>query len=171
MLSANYGTYVLNKKSNKGFTFVELLVVVAIVGVLLAVVLSSTQKSRHKADDVAIQQSLETIRESSVIYRDNNNNYGSVGSLHQCVSSGDLFDYPTIKEAINNAASHSTNGKLVNEVATCMTSNSNGGSLANSWAVSVILKSDPLKSWCVDSRGRSMIGSATIDTSGVSLCM
>lgn len=49
-------------KNNKGFTLIEMLVVVAIVGILSATVLTALGPSRNKAKDARIISALQQIR-------------------------------------------------------------------------------------------------------------
>jgi prepilin-type N-terminal cleavage/methylation domain-containing protein len=44
------------KKKNSGFTLVELLVVISIIGLLSSVVYSSLQSSKLKAKDAAVRE-------------------------------------------------------------------------------------------------------------------
>lgn len=48
-------------KNNKGFTLIELLMVVAIIGVLSALVLSALTSSRNKAIDTKIKSQLKSM--------------------------------------------------------------------------------------------------------------
>lgn len=59
-----------NNVSEKGFTIIELLVVVAIIGVLAAVVLASLSSSRTRAEDSKIRSQLNAIIPAAQIYYD-----------------------------------------------------------------------------------------------------
>lgn len=66
------------KKRNAGFSLVELLIVITIIGILSTIVLSSVSKSRERAYDSKIKQQLSGFRTAAEIYFVNQspNNYG-----------------------------------------------------------------------------------------------
>ena len=55
---------VLTKYKNKGFTLVELLVVLTILALLLSLALPRYFNSIEKAKDAALKEELNTVRES-----------------------------------------------------------------------------------------------------------
>lgn len=63
----------VNRK-NKGFTLVELLVVVAIIGLLASIVLVSLNTARQKARDTRRLGDLRQVAIALELYYDNNNN-------------------------------------------------------------------------------------------------
>jgi len=72
--------YFFNKKKlflNKGFTLVELLIVIAIIGILSSVVIASTTASRSKAHDVRRIGDLKEIELALALYYDVNRVYPS----------------------------------------------------------------------------------------------
>jgi prepilin-type N-terminal cleavage/methylation domain-containing protein len=66
------------KSSTRGFTLIELMVVVSIIGLLSSVVLASLNSARTKAKDAAIKSSLTQIH---LIMAQNFDQYGSYCEL------------------------------------------------------------------------------------------
>jgi len=64
----------MNKKS-KGFTIIELLVVVAIIAVLAAIVLVNVTQYINKGKDAAIKGNMSTILTNGAIHYDSAGNY------------------------------------------------------------------------------------------------
>lgn len=65
-------------KKNKGFTLIELLTVIAIIGILSAVVMVSLSSARLKSKDKAVQTELSSIKVQAEIFYDLNNTYSGV---------------------------------------------------------------------------------------------
>src|SRR5437667_14039 len=61
----------------KGFTIIELLVVVAIIAVLAAIVLVNVTQYINKGKDAAIKGNMATILTNMAVYYDANGNYTS----------------------------------------------------------------------------------------------
>ena len=140
-------------KYSNGFTLLELLVVVAIIGLLTSIVLVSLSNSKNKGADAAVKSNLNTIRnESELFYSNNGNSFlpsgGSVFNIAVCptiynASGSNMFVRDqTILNAILEASKRGSN------VAYCYNSSIN-------WAVAVGLRSSATASWCVDSGGNS----------------
>jgi len=60
---------------NKGFTIIELLVVVSIIGVLASIVLSSLSEARTRANIVSIQSTLRGFQTQAIIYQLDNDTF------------------------------------------------------------------------------------------------
>jgi prepilin-type N-terminal cleavage/methylation domain-containing protein len=66
---------IFNKDSRKGFSLVELMIVIGIIAVLSAVVLGSIGSSRAKARDARRKSDLVNIQVALRIYREENGSY------------------------------------------------------------------------------------------------
>lgn len=139
-------------KNNKGFTLLELLVVVAIIGLLSAVVIVSLNSARAKGGDAAVKSNLHTVANEAGIYYSNNNSYltatgGSPISDGTCpsysLSGGNMFSKDrAVADAVKEADKRGGDTY-------CYVS-------ADVWAVAVGLTQNAGTSWCVDSTGASL---------------
>ncbi len=66
---------VMNKNKNKGFTLVELLIVIAIIGILSAVIISSLSSARQKSKEKTAIAQMNQARSQAEIYYNRNGNY------------------------------------------------------------------------------------------------
>ncbi len=152
-----------NAKGKRGFTLIELLVVIAIIGILGSIVLSSVSSANAEAHDVSIKANLASIKTSAELYYGSHNNYGVI-SGGTCATD-EIFLYAPVANALKVADDSSDGSPL------CVTGyNLSDDTIATSWAVSVPLKSDPSKYWCVDSHGMSKIGSESRNPNGEAYC-
>jgi prepilin-type N-terminal cleavage/methylation domain-containing protein len=129
-----------NIDAQKGFTLMELLIVIAIIGIFSAVILASLDQSRTNAANASIKENLITIRSQAAIYFDTNASYGAGALL--CTTNNSLFRDPTITSALLSIAQ--ANGGIS---PTCKSS-------STSWLVLAQLKSGGY--WCVDYTGASV---------------
>jgi len=117
----------------KGFTVIELLVTIAIIGLLASIVLVSIGSARSKGWDGKTQNQLSDLRSAATLYQHNNNTYDICAA-----PSSDTTGVYSMRQSSNY------NGQTV----TC-----NSTSVA--WAVGVPLVASSGYYWCVDSRGAS----------------
>jgi len=120
-------------KNKKGFTLIELMVVIAIIGILASVVIVVLNSARKKGQDSAIQTQMTSLRSQAEIYASTNN--GSYDNLF-----------------IGNNTWASTNAPM-QEILTSINKQTlvhTAGSIANTWAAQAQLQSDPTKYICVD---------------------
>lgn len=79
----------LTSKKQKGFTLIELMVVIAIIGLLASVVLAALGSSRATARDTQRVQTVKEVQKALELYRNaNNGNYPCGTTMPGCVSGG-----------------------------------------------------------------------------------
>lgn len=139
---------------DRGFTFIELLVVIGIIGILSSIVLSSLSTARAKAADAKTKAQLAGLRAAADIYFDVNGDYGT-DTANSCTDIP-----PDFFEDVDSGMATYTDPDNYPEGATlsCHTDE-------DTYAVSALLLSESGgEAWCVDSTGASkMIPANLVD--------
>lgn len=140
----------LGHKLTGGFTLIELMVVMAIIGILSAIVLAALNTPQKKGGDAAVKANLRTIASQAQFFLDTNSRFNTdgttgVGAGNTCPTTGNtMFAFDnTIKAAISAAGIAGGGGNV-----TCYMDNA--GTKFVVWA--------PLKTgqyWCIDQTGIS----------------
>ncbi len=86
----------------KGFTLLELLVVITIIGLLSAVGLASYTRAQARARDAKRQGDLTTLRNALELYYSENNSYVSTGGAWQDVATALAPLVPTFTKQISS---------------------------------------------------------------------
>jgi len=140
-------------KLNKGFSLIELMMVVAIVAFLASVTMGYLGNARKKGDDTAVKSNLATLRAvSELFFLENSNSYlpagGSNFSLNTCpvydASGTNMFTVnKPIADSIAEANKRGVSSACINS--------------SVRWVVAVGLKQEPGTSWCVDAEGAAKV--------------
>jgi general secretion pathway protein G len=127
----------MNKHS--GFTIIELVVVIAIIGVLSSIVIVKTSSIKNKARDAAIKEDMNSFSRLALDYFEDHGNYGG---FCESLDAETLFDaIPAYDEKKEKICQHDSDDWLV-----CAQLN---------------FPEDRSKAWCIDKSGiRKQIDSA-----------
>ena len=131
----------------RGFTLMELLVVIGIIAVLAAVIMLVLNSGRDSSVDAAIKSSLVNARTQAQLFYDKNQNSYGVASSSCLPVVGTLFAEPTIAAQIIQVDNQ--NGPTPNSIA-CFSN----GSL---FAIASVLKTDTKKAYCIDANNSGKV--------------
>lgn len=136
----------MKKREHKGFTLIELMIVIGVIGLLSAIVIVNMNSARLKATDARIKIELSSIKRSAELYYNGAGAETYGGNANSCNAASSMFKQDS---NINNLISSIQAIPGVN--ATCRSSNTHFAVSAN--LVSVVgLFGD---NWCIDSSGTS----------------
>jgi prepilin-type N-terminal cleavage/methylation domain-containing protein len=146
----------LRGKPSPGFTLIEVVVVIAIIGILAAIVIVSFATSREKAYDARVKMIVDQLRTLGEVYYHSNN-----------------FSFNGYDICLNDPSEANCPGSLASAVSSLVSElgGSQGGppvsnATASEFCVSAALASDSERSFCKDSAGHAgLTDTATVCSS------
>lgn len=142
----------MKKCNNRGFSLVELLISIAIIGLLSTIVLNNVSDSRARAYDSKVRQQLANFRTAAEMYFTNQepNSYGP--AVASCTS-GIFNNFESEK---GTPGIYIAEGNLpLNTQTACRADN-------DSYAIKASLYSGT-QYWCVDNKGSNRLIDGTVD--------
>lgn len=147
-----------NIDKGSGFTLIEILIVIAIIGIMTAIVMVAVSSARSDGNDAKVKGQLHSVLNAIELIVSGGAGSYTPSSMASASStcSGAMFDSASpLKNLTGNSASWPT-GTLLSCQAT-----------ASGWAVSASLSSGY---WCVDYSGKAKSVAAQL-SSGTVLCL
>ena len=139
----------------KGFTLIELLIVIAIIGVLAAVVSAALNNARSRGNDAAIKSNLSSVRTQAELFYAVNGDYGPDFAVASCPATGSTMF------ALDNTIQNALDGASMFATPQCAADDGSAAvGDATSWAISAGISGDVF--WCVDATGFAGSGTAAV---------
>lgn len=157
---------------SKGFTFIELLVVVALISLLTSVILAALKTAKDKSEDSSIKSNLANIRaQAAIYYNDPDGGNGTYGLAGNCGVN---------RDGVVTVFLGSCSGVISNQN---FASGVRAAAIASGQDVYVNIATDPSASWvvwaklkvasnswhCVDSLGSAKL-LTTAPGAGITIC-
>lgn len=83
----NLGAHSMKKRSERGFSLIELLLVVGIIGIIASLAVPHLQRGLHAAENGNMFATLRTISSTQVSYYSQNNRFGRLSEVNNLLSS------------------------------------------------------------------------------------
>lgn len=136
-------------KFNKGFTLIELIIVIAIIGLITTIIVPKFSTTRKKSNDVSFRMELDNFRKKAEIYYSEGNTYTGLFDTSIAPPEIDPTVDASIQELFDDLLSKSADGKLYGTI-----SNDDYALYGRipGVATTSLLATDI---WCIDNKGKS----------------
>lgn len=151
----------MNYNKQKGFTLIEMLVVIAIIGILSTVLLVSIAPSRNKAKESRVMSNVRQMMEIAHTFYDPSNMWYDISGFRNSSEYTKIYD-----DLIKNGASDCIFRSFVPSN-TIGCNSSAFPSTSTSFYISVQLPTN--KYFCISSNGKVGMGSATVECSDTAM--
>jgi len=148
-------------KSQKGFTIIELIVVISIIAVLAAIVLVNVTQYINKGRDAAAKGNLSTLLTNGAIFLDTTVANGGGGGTYDGWTSNTTL-YGTVVSALTSAGYTSFTANC--DTASC-------AATATKWCAAIQEKTIATYYYCVDSSGNKVEAEGTYSDHCVDACL
>lgn len=143
---------------HRGFSLIELLVVITIIGILSTVVVVSINDARNKSIDSAVKENMNTMRTQAELYHSNRGTYGTAVAT-QGVTDGSAYNASGANYLIADRPANEAFDEAIDQGGQSYYAIGPNG---QTWAVAVRLRVPVTTSyWCVDWQATSKIVTST----------
>lgn len=97
----NLKSKISNRKSRLGFTLVEMLVVIAIIGILVALLLPALGAATRRARNASMAMELNQLMQAMQRYKADHNEYPPDGTNHEAIRAHVRAGYSRVKDQTN----------------------------------------------------------------------
>jgi prepilin-type N-terminal cleavage/methylation domain-containing protein len=101
--------WINRKRNNKGFTLVELIIVIAILGILMAIAVPKFSKTQKKAEETALAATIKTLNSAVSLYMLEET---ETSSLINAKDASEAYNELVKKEYIIDSVEDDTLGKI-----------------------------------------------------------
>jgi prepilin-type N-terminal cleavage/methylation domain-containing protein len=142
----------------RGFSLIEILMVIAIIGILSTVITISTISARNKGIDAAIKENLHTIRNQAELRHSTMGTYGTAVAVQgTAITTAPAYNASGANFLISDQQANNALREAIDKGDAAYYAIGVNG---QSWAVSVAVKSVP-GFWCVDAQGNGKVVTTT----------
>ena len=82
----------MNNIGHKGFTLIELMVVIAIIGILVSIVIANLNNAKQSARDLSIKNAISEAMKKVEMYYDDHGTYDFICAESEFISGGLIYD-------------------------------------------------------------------------------
>ena len=82
----------MNNIGHKGFTLIELMVVIAIIGILVSIVIANLNNAKQSARDLSIKNAISEAMKKVEMYYDDHGTYDFICAESEFISGGLIHD-------------------------------------------------------------------------------